>query len=333
MRIQKMLAEVGVASRRTIEEMIGEGRITVNGKLVVALPCFVEPDTDTIHVDGELVATATGPKRYFLLNKPKDVVCTSNDPRQRTRAIDCIPSIGDRVYCVGRLDADSTGLILLTNDGELTQHLTHPKYGVIKTYVALIDGQLTGEKVEQFKKGVWLDGRRTAGAMIRVLKRTPKSSLLQIRLTEGRNREIRRVLARLGHKVRRLHRSAIGPLTDRGMAVSDWRELSANEVEQLRTAGGFVSRKQPTRKTTVKKTGRATVKRAERATAKTTERAGVKKTKRATAKKTGRVKKASASRPPSKRPAAGRGAKPRPGAKKHTRKRGSTPKRSARRRR
>ena len=296
-----MLGAVGVASRRTIEEMIGEGRITVNGKLVVALPCFVDPDADTIHVDGELVATAAGPKRYVLLNKPKDVVCTSNDPRQRTRAIDCIPPIGDRVYCVGRLDADSTGLILLTNDGELTQHLTHPKYGVIKTYVAQIDGRLTAEKVEQFKKGVWLDGRRTAGAMIRVLKRTAKSSLLQIRLTEGRNREIRRVLARLGHKVRRLHRTAIGPLTDRGMAVSDWRELSADEVEQLRAAGGFVSRKPSARKTAVKKTGR--------------------------------VKNTSARQAPSKRSATGRGAKPRPGARKHTRKRGPTPKRSARRRR
>ncbi len=243
-RIQKVLADVGVASRRAIEEMIVEGRIMVNDKLVLELPCFVDPEADGITVDDTLIRMSdSGPKRYFLLNKPKDVVCTSYDEMGRRRAIDCIPPIGERLYCVGRLDADSTGLILLTNDGELTQYLTHPSYGVIKTYVAQIDGHLTAEKVERLKKGIHLDGRRTAGAMIRVLKRAGGRSLLEVRLTEGRNREIRRVLLRLGHKVRRLHRSAIGPINDRGLKVGSWRELSDAEVDKLRRSGGFAAKK------------------------------------------------------------------------------------------
>ncbi|MHC4561533.1 MAG: pseudouridine synthase [Planctomycetota bacterium] len=245
-RIQKVLSEVGVASRRAIEEMIVEGWITVNGKLVIELPCFVDPETDRIMVRDTLVRLKdTGPKHYILLNKPKDVVCTSRDELGRKRAIDCVPGIGARLYCVGRLDADSTGLILLTNDGELTQHLTHPSHGVIKTYIADIDGHLTAEKIATFKKGVWMDGRRTSGAMIRVLKRAGRTSLLQVRLTEGRNREIRRVLARLGHKVRRLHRAAIGPINDRGLKVGSWRELAAAEVDKLRRAGGFTADKAP----------------------------------------------------------------------------------------
>jgi len=241
-RINKLLADAGVASRRAIEEMIAEGRITVNGKLVIELPCFVEP-TDKIVVDGRTVKLNKGPKRYFLLNKPVSVVCTSRDELGRRKAIDCIPNLGERVYCVGRLDADSTGVILLTNDGDLTQRLTHPKFGVVKTYRADIVGRVSGERIEKFKQGVWLDGRKTAGAMIRVLKRTTSGTVLQIRLTEGRNREIRRVLARLGHKVKRLHRTAIGPITDRGLGIGSWRELSANEVEQLHNSGGFEPKK------------------------------------------------------------------------------------------
>ena len=241
-RINKLLADAGVASRRAIEEMIAEGRIAVNGKLVIELPCFVEP-TDKITVDGRTVRINAGPKRYVLLNKPPGVVCTSSDELGRKRAIDCIPDLGERVYCVGRLDADSTGVILLTNDGELTQHLTHPKFGVVKTYRANIVGRVSGERIEKFKQGVFLDGRRTAGAMIRVVNRTTTGTVLEIRLTEGRNREIRRVLAKLGHKVKRLHRSAIGPIRDRGLGVGRWRELSGNEVEQLRNSGGFESRK------------------------------------------------------------------------------------------
>ncbi len=242
-RIQKILGEAGVASRRMIEEMIIQGRIMVNDKLVLELPCFVDPDADRVTVDDNLIRTAVATaRRYFLLSKPKDVVCSSSDELGRRCAVDCVPAVDGRLYCVGRLDSDSTGLIILTNDGELTQHITHPRHGVVKTYVAQIQGHLSEEKVEQFKKGVYLDGRRTSGAMIRVLKKAGGSSQLEIRLTEGRNREIRRILARLGNKVRRLHRSAIGPINDRGLKVGSWRELNKDEIEKLRRAGGFVSK-------------------------------------------------------------------------------------------
>jgi len=241
-RIQKVLSAAGVASRRAIEEMIGEGRITVNGQLLIDLPCFIDPATDVVTVDGNKVTLTGGQARYILLNKPKDVVCTSRDERGRKRAADCIPAMSQRVYCVGRLDADSTGLVLLTNDGALTQHLTHPSHGVVKTYRVQIAGRLTGEQVDRFKRGVWLDGRRTTSAGLRVLRRHATGSLLEIRLAEGRNREIRRVLLRLGHKVKRLHRCAIGPVTDKGLGIGSWRELSANEVDQLRRTGGSATR-------------------------------------------------------------------------------------------
>ena len=176
---------------------------------------------------------------------------------------------------MGRLDADSTGLVLLTNDGDLTQHLTHPKFGVVKSYRATIVGRVSGERIEKFKQGVFLDGRRTAGAMIRVVNRTTTGTVLEIRLTEGRNREIRRVLAKLGHKVKRLHRTAIGPITDRGLSVGRWRELSADEVEQLRSSGGFESKKAAT--PSAGKPARKTAKLASKARAKTSYSATTKK--------------------------------------------------------
>jgi len=242
-RIQKVLADAGVASRRAVEEMILQGRITVNGQLVAKLPCFVDLASDDVRVDSARVRAPRGRKVYYLLNKPKGVVCTQRDPQGRPRAADFIGRGGERVYCVGRLDVDSTGLVILTNDGELTQRLTHPSFGVAKTYVVEIDGRLTGEEMAKLKAGVYLDSKRTRGAMVKVLRSSPKRSLLQIRLTEGRNREIRRALARLGHKVRKLKRVAIGPVTDRGLKVGNFRKLLSGEVRRLRQAP-----KQPTRR-------------------------------------------------------------------------------------
>jgi 23S rRNA pseudouridine2605 synthase len=238
-RIQKYLSEVGVASRRAVEAMLREGRIEVNGQFVVDLPCFVQPETDRIFVDGVRISPRrrTARKVYFLLHKPRRVVCTSSDPEGRRRAIDYLPPGVGRVYCVGRLDADSTGLILLTNDGELTQHLTHPSCGVPKTYVVTVDGRIGEAELEKIKRGVHLDGRRTRRASVKLLRRAGTQTLLEIRLREGRNREIRRMLLRLGHKVRRLKRVAIGPINDRGLSPGSVRELTAREVALLRRAG------------------------------------------------------------------------------------------------
>lgn len=236
-RIQKVLAHAGVASRRMVEEMLLEGRVTVNGKLVTDLPCFVDPAKDDVRVDGRRVRKQEPTKVYYLLNKPQKVVCTQRDPENRPRAVDLIPEIPQRVYCVGRLDADSTGLIILTNDGDLTEFLTHPRYGVDKTYVVEIDGRLDERKVQKLKDGVYLDGRAGSGSKVRVLRSNNRRSLLEVTLREGRNREIRRTLARLGHRVRRLKRVAIGPITDKGVKIGNYRPLRTQEVERLRRSG------------------------------------------------------------------------------------------------
>jgi len=238
MRIHKALANAGVASRRAVEEMILDGRISVNGKLVIELPCFVDLDADEVRVDGRRVRGHKQKNVYYLLNKPRGVVCTQSDPQGRPRAIDLIPEIRERVYCVGRLDVDSTGLILLTNDGELTEQLTHPRYGVRKVYAVEVDGRPTADAIARLKAGMHLEGKRTQKASVKMLRRSAQRSLLAIGLSEGRNREIRRLLARLGHRVRRLKRTAIGPVTDRGLKIGNWRRLHPAEVKALRRCGG-----------------------------------------------------------------------------------------------
>ena len=250
-RIQKYLSAAGVASRRAVEEMVLEGRIDVNGQLVDKLPCFVDPQADEIRIDGRRIRKRHSRKVYYLLNKPRNVVCTASDPQGRRRAVDLLGPIGDgqRVYCVGRLDADSTGLILLTNDGELTQHLTHPSHGVSKTYTVAVDGRVEPDELDKIKRGVYLGKRRTRAAQVKVLRRSPERTLLEITLREGRNREIRLILLRLGHKVRRLKRVAIGPITDFGLKIGHARALSAKEVTSLRKSGestkGGVPKKAP----------------------------------------------------------------------------------------
>jgi 23S rRNA pseudouridine2605 synthase len=169
------------------------------------------------------------------------VICTQRDERgfDRPRAVDLIGPIGRRVYCVGRLDEDTTGLIILTNDGELTDRLTHPRYGVMKTYIARVAGRMEAKDVTAMRRGVLLNGRGTSRAAVKVLRRGGRESLLELKISEGRNRQVRRILARLGHNVRRLHRSGIGPVTDSGLKIGKFRHLSASEVGALRKAAGM----------------------------------------------------------------------------------------------
>jgi 23S rRNA pseudouridine2605 synthase len=238
-RIQKVLSAAGVASRRDVEEMILHGRITVNGELVTKLPCFVGLG-DEILVDGRTVRKRPRPASYYLLNKPRGVICTQRDEPKydRPRAVDLLGRAGRGLHCVGRLDENSTGLIILTDDGALTNRLTHPRYGVTKIYVARVTGRVTAETVAAMEQGIYLDGKRTAGVKVKVLRKSTQGSLVEIRLREGRNRQVRRMLARLGHKVRRLHRRAIGPLTDRGLKIGNFRRLSAEEAASLSKAAG-----------------------------------------------------------------------------------------------
>jgi 23S rRNA pseudouridine2605 synthase len=247
-RIQKVLGNAGVASRRNIEEMVRQGRISVNDQVVTDLPVLVDPKADEIAIDGEtvpLTSRQTRQRLYLLLNKPKGVHSTNVAQGEQTRAIDLLPpDLPGRVYPVGRLDAESQGLLLLTNDGDLTNKLTHPRYGMPKTYRAIIDGFIKPETVQELEKGVWLadprsgKGIKTGRSRIRIRKRSRDKSMLEITIREGRNRQIRRMLARLGHKVRELTRVKMGPLTIKGLKPGQFRPLTSRELRELREYSG-----------------------------------------------------------------------------------------------
>lgn len=233
-RLQKVMADSGVASRRRCEEMILEGLVKVNGSVVIKLPVLVDPQHDHITVSGRKLKAPS--KLYYLINKPRKVVCTNFDPEGRRRAIDLLPgNIKQRLYTVGRLDADSQGLLILTNDGELANQLTHPSFGVPKTYVAEISTRLEPRDIARLRKGLHLTQGKAAMEAVKVLRSGPRQSLLEITLSEGRNRQIRVMLARLGHSVRRLTRVRIAHLTLAGLASGKARPLTPAEVKKLRT--------------------------------------------------------------------------------------------------
>jgi len=243
-RIQKILANAGVASRRNIEEMILQGRVTVNGKVRTSLPILITPGVDKISVDDEPVKLGTPrvEKRfYFVMNKPKGVFSTNVAQGEQKRAIDLLPAdLPARVYPVGRLDSESKGLLLLTNDGELTNQLTHPRYGVVKTYTAVVDGFVTPETIARMRDGIWLvdrksnKGFRTGKTHAKIVSRSGGKTVLEITIREGRNRQVRRTLAQIGHKVRDLTRTRMGPLSVKGLAVGQFRELTSREVRDLK---------------------------------------------------------------------------------------------------
>ena len=234
-RLHKMLASAGVGSRRACEQVILEGRVRVNGVVRSELPILVDVQSDVILLDDRRVRPE--PKVYYVLHKPKGVHCTNSDPKGRARAIDLVPDCPQRLYPVGRLDAASTGVLILTNDGDLAERLTHPRYGVAKTYLAEIKGRLTEAEVQKIKSGVWLSDGRTGRTRLRITKRGRDRSLIEITISEGKNRQIRRLLARVGHPVQKLTRIRIGPLTTRGLKPGNYRELRPAEVRQLRGLG------------------------------------------------------------------------------------------------
>ncbi|MEM9412969.1 MAG: pseudouridine synthase [Planctomycetota bacterium] len=248
-RIQKLLASHGHGSRRSCEEFILEGRVEVDGVVVDQLGAKVDPDTQKVTLDGErLIAQKL---QYFALNKPPGVVSTSKDPSGRLRVIDLIKT-NSRVYNVGRLDKSSEGLILVTNDGELANRLTHPRYGVEKKYSVLVAGTPTLHQLENLKQGIYLAEARVQVTHIRIKKKMKDRTLLEIVLDEGRNREIRRILARIGHKVIQLKRIAIGPLKLGELPVGSHRALTQAEIRLLKKAASNSS-PSPTGKPTKKK--------------------------------------------------------------------------------
>ena len=233
-RLQKILAAAGVDSRRKCEELILDGLVRVNRKVVDKLPAFVDPEKDIITVNGKKIRAAR--KVYFLLNKPKGVICTNYDPQGRRKAIDIV-SARERIFCVGRLDADTTGLIILTNDSELANRITHPRYGLAKTYVVSVKGMVGGEQVEKLKRGIWLAEGKTGRAAVKILKRSHKESSIEITIREGLNRQVRRMMVKVGLPAKSLKRTRIGKLTARGLGVGKFRTLTEVEVLYLKKIG------------------------------------------------------------------------------------------------
>jgi 23S rRNA pseudouridine2605 synthase len=233
-RLNQFLARSGVCSRRAADALIREGRVEVNGELVTELGVRVDPQADDVRFDGSRVQ----PERatYVLFNKPAGVVCTNARHEQKKRVIDFLPTVKGRLFTVGRLDLDSEGLILLTNDGAFALEMTHPRFGVPKLYAVLVRGRVEQQDVDRARGGVWLAEGPTAGMQIKVERTGKDRTYMKVMLREGKNREIRRVFAKLGYPVLELKRIRIGELNLHGLSPGEWRFLQRHEVDALRAA-------------------------------------------------------------------------------------------------
>lgn len=234
MRLQAFLSDAGVASRRHAEEWILDGRVLVNDRVIEQLPAFVDPENDEVIVDGNRVRPQ--PHQYWIVHKPRGVVCKNRDPSGRRRAVDFLPPMRTRLFVVGQLDAESSGLILMTNDGELAQRITHPRYGVEKVYRVEVAGQVVGDLPATLRRGVYLAEGKASATQVEVLHRSRDVSALEITLHESLNRQVRRMLAKVGHKVKSLRRIRIGPIRLRDLPLGAARPLDAAEVGALKKA-------------------------------------------------------------------------------------------------
>jgi 23S rRNA pseudouridine2605 synthase len=230
-RLQKILSQAGIASRRASEQLMLDGRVTVNGETVRELGTKADAASDDIRVDGRRIKSAER-HVYLLLNKPRGYVTTRSDPQKRPTVIDLLKGVREYIYPVGRLDYDSEGLLILTNDGDLAARLTHPRHGVPRVYEARVLGDPDAHDLRRLSKGVTIDGRRTGPANVVTLR----PGHLRITVHEGRNRQVRKMCEAIGHPVTELRRVSVGPIHDRKLKVGQWRELSAQEVESLRRA-------------------------------------------------------------------------------------------------
>ena len=239
-RLQKILSEAGVASRRGGEELIRAGKVSVNGQVISQLGFKADPASDRIRVNGKPIPRPA-PKVYYLLYKPRGVITSLKDPEGRPTIKDLLPRIKLKVFPVGRLDYDAEGILLLTNDGEMTMRLSHPRYGVPRTYLVKVKGVLTPREMEQVRQGVMLADGMSPAMKIAPVRRLAKNSWLRVTLHEGRNRVIKRTFEAIHHPVLHLKRIGFGPLTlgkPRGtLGPGDCRPLSAEEIEQLRRTG------------------------------------------------------------------------------------------------
>jgi pseudouridine synthase len=245
-RLQKILSAAGIASRRAAERLIVEGRVSVNGSVVRELGSRADPQSDDIRVDGRRIAS---PRRiYLLLNKPRGVVTTRSDPEGRPTVLDLVPGPREYVYPVGRLDYDSEGLLLLTNDGELAARLMHPRHQVDRVYEAWVQGVPDTADLHRLAHGVVIDGRKTAPATVRLRdgrKAAPRDDHATIEITvhEGRSRQVRKMCLAIGHPVLRLRRVRIGPISDSSLKIGACRPLTKQEIVTLKKSAGLEQRR------------------------------------------------------------------------------------------
>ncbi|OPX90484.1 MAG: Ribosomal large subunit pseudouridine synthase B [Pelotomaculum sp. PtaB.Bin104] len=237
-RLQKVLAEAGIASRRRSEEMISAGMVKVNGKVVTELGTKVNPAQDKITVNGEAIFLSSH-KIYLVLYKPRGYVSTLHDDRGRKQVIDLLKGVAGRVYPVGRLDYDSEGLLLITNDGDLTYALTHPRHQVAKTYLVRVQGVPPQAKLDQMSAGLLLEDGPTAPAKVHLVSIRDGKALLEITLHEGRNRQIRRMCEHIGHPVLRLKRTRVGNISLGSLLPGQYRHLTGTEFKRLKDLAGL----------------------------------------------------------------------------------------------
>jgi 23S rRNA pseudouridine2605 synthase len=242
-RLQKILSRAGIASRRAAERLMLEGRVTVNGETARELGTKADPAHDDVRVDGRRVKSPER-HRYLLLNKPRGYVTTRSDPQRRPTVVDLIRGVKEYVYPVGRLDFDSEGLLLLTNDGDLAARLMHPRHGVARVYEARVLGVPDQRDLDRLTRGVVIDGRRTEPAEVRLLprRRDDGHATLAVTIREGRNRQVRNMCDAIGHPVVELRRVAIGPIRDARLRAGQWRDLTEQEIERLRAAAAQTRR-------------------------------------------------------------------------------------------
>ncbi len=232
MRLQKYMAKSGVASRRKSEKMIEEGLVKVNGKIVTEQGISVDPKVDVVKVNEKRIKLEEK-KIYIMMNKPLGYVTTVDDEKDRKIIMDLVEEIEERIYPVGRLDMDTSGLILLTNDGNITNKITHPSNEVVKKYIAIVEGTPNKLELTNFRKGLMIDGQKTAPASIKIVKNYETESILEIEINEGRNRQIRKMCDAINHPVKKLKRVSIGEIQLGGLQFGEWRYLDEQEMEYI----------------------------------------------------------------------------------------------------
>lgn len=233
MRLQKFMAQSGYASRRKSEEIIAAKRVKVNGKVVSEMGYNVDENRDVVEVDGKILKLIKN-FEYYILNKPIGVVCSAKDEKDRVTVVDMIDT-KRRIYPVGRLDIDTTGLVLLTDDGELTNKIIHPKHEIEKTYIATVEGTPNAFGLRRLRTGIVIEGRKTAPAKVKILKNFDTDSILEVVIREGRNRQVKKMFESVGHPVKKLMRIAIGDIKLGDLELGYYRKVTEDELRYLRS--------------------------------------------------------------------------------------------------